>query len=49
MPTRAIERLQREYLKLKQEQIYLVKAARPLDGNLHECHFCVSLSINADI
>ena len=42
----ATKRLTKEYIGLEKERVELVKAVRPLDSNLHECHFCVSLLYN---
>ena len=39
----ATKRLTKEYKELEKNPVELVKAVRPLDDNLHECHFCVSL------
>ena len=40
----ATRRLTKEYKSLEEEPVEFVKAVRPLEDNLHECHFCVSLS-----
>ena len=39
----ATKRLTKEYKELEKNPVELVKAGRPLEDNLHECHFCVSL------
>ena len=39
----AAKRLTKEYRELDKNPVEFVKAVRPLDDNLHECHFCVSL------
>ena len=42
MPSLAIRRLQKEYLMVEKEPVEFAKAVTPLEGNLLECHFCVS-------
>ena len=40
MSADGIRRLQKEYLMLENDPVEFVKAVSPLNGNLHDCHFC---------
>ena len=43
---RAIRRLQREFLQLKTNPIQFVKYVKPMEDNILEFHFCVSVVLS---